>query len=157
LAYSHACGILHRDIKPSNLIVDRLGVVKILDFGLVRRLNSEQLLTMDGAVLGTLDFIAPEQAQDARTADQRSDIYSLGCTLVYLLSGQPPFGGERYATPASKIKGHLLDLPDWLNHAATELPASLDATLRRMLAKEPARRIGTAQEVAELMAPFCRE
>lgn len=157
LAYSHACGILHRDIKPSNLIVDRLGVVKILDFGLVRKLNSEQLLTMDGVVLGTLDFIAPEQAQDARTADQRSDLYSLGCTLVYLLSGHPPFYGERYATPASKLKGHLLDSPDWLNHASAELPSPLLTTLRRLLAKDPASRIATAQEVAELLAPLCHE
>lgn len=157
LAYSHSCGILHRDIKPSNLIVDHRGVVKILDFGLVRKIDSEQLLTMDGVVLGTLDFIAPEQAQDARTADQRSDLYSLGCTLVYLLSGHPPFCGERYATPASKLKGHLLDTPDWLTHASAELPAPLQAILRRLLAKDPGSRFATAQEVAEVLAPFCVE
>jgi len=157
LAYSHSCGIFHRDIKPSNLIVDQRGVVKILDFGLVRKLDSEQMLTMDGVVLGTLDFIAPEQAQDARSADQRSDLYSLGCTLVYLLSGHPPYHGVRYATPASKIKGHLLDSPDWLKHASTTLPAPLLATLRRLLAKDPASRIATAQEVADRLAPFCHD
>lgn len=156
LAYSHTNGVVHRDIKPSNLFLDRMGVVKILDFGLVRSTNPEHSLTIDGATLGTLDFISPEQAQDARIADPRSDIYSLGCTLLFLLSGRVPFHGECYATPAAKIKGHLLDLPDWLSQPPAEVPGALLVILRKMLAKNPNDRYAAASEIAGLLEPLSR-
>src|SRR5207248_4796127 len=100
LQYAHEQGMVHRDIKPSNLIVARQGkraVVKILDFGLAKATREgpvEGGLTHEGQMLGTPDFIAPEQIADARRADIRADIYSLGCTLYCLLTGRPPFPGN---------------------------------------------------------------
>ena len=156
LAYSHQCGFVHRDIKPSNLIVNRVGVVKILDFGLVRTLKVDHQLTDNGELLGTWDFIAPEQAHDASNVDRRCDIYGLGCTLLYLLSGQVPFSSARYATPAAKLKGHLFDTPPWLESATTNLPPMLRDVLERMLAKEPDQRYSTSDEVAEELAAFLK-
>ncbi len=154
LAYSHQLGFLHRDIKPSNLILDRSGIVKILDFGLVRNASINGRLTLNGHMLGTLDFIAPEQAQDASQADARSDLYSLGCTLLYLLSGQPPYADARYSSMAAKLKGHLFDRPDWLNRVPTNVPTKLVTLIERMTAKSPDNRIQTAQEVAEELTSF---
>ena len=156
LAYSHARGFVHRDIKPPNLIVDRQGCLKILDFGLVRSIHVDHDLTDDGQTLGTWDFLAPEQAQDSSTVDHRCDIYSLGCTLLFLLSGGVPFGGSRYETAASKLKGHLFDAPDWLKDPPHGIPDDLLSLLNRMLAKSPNERIDSAEEVAAALAPYVR-
>ncbi len=112
LAYAHAQGVIHRDIKPSNLLLDRQGTVKVLDLGLARferDLESEPAprsaeLTQTGQLMGTIDFIAPEQAMDTRSADGRSDIYSLGCTLFYLLTGRAVYPTGTFA---QKIVAHL--------------------------------------------------
>src|SRR4029077_18601435 len=99
LQHAHEHGMVHRDIKPGNLMLARQGnraVVKVLDFGLAkvsREVPADGALTHEGQMLGTPDFIAPEQISDARRADIRADIYSLGCTLYYLLTGGPPFPG----------------------------------------------------------------
>ncbi len=154
LAYSHASGFVHRDIKPSNLIVNRSGVVKILDFGLVRDTYADHQLTEQGAMLGTWDFLAPEQAHDSSQVDERCDLYSLGCTLLYLLSGQPPFSNAKYTTAASKLKGHLFDTPSWLEHPPANIPAELVTVVSRMLAKSPSQRYQTADEVAIALASF---
>lgn len=152
LAYLHSRGFVHRDIKPSNLIVDRAGCVKLLDFGLVRSIHTDHQLTDDGQTLGTWDFLSPEQAHDSSDVDCRSDLYSLGCTLLYLLTGDVPFGGARFATPAAKLKGHLFDRPAALEQPG--IPPELAAVLSRMLAKLPSDRIGSADEVHAALAPF---
>ncbi|MBW3542955.1 MAG: serine/threonine protein kinase [Planctomycetes bacterium] len=111
LAYAHEMGVIHRDIKPSNLLMTREGVVKILDMGLARlaaeleAMDGEAAgrLTMPGQVLGTADYMPPEQATDTHAADERSDCYSLGCTLYYLLTGRPPFPGD---SMAEVLMGH---------------------------------------------------
>jgi hypothetical protein len=157
LQHAHEKGLVHRDIKPSNLIVDQAGTVKLLDFGLARMMAGQTALTSTGQVLGTLDFLAPEQAQDARKVDPRSDIYSLGCTLYFLLVGMPPFGGAAYGTPASKIKGHLCDRPVPVIEHRRRVPLPLVACLDRMMAKSPGDRFESAAEVAQALEPFCRD
>jgi serine/threonine protein kinase len=155
LAHSHRLGFLHRDIKPSNLVVDQTGTVKILDFGLVRG-GDDQQLTQAGEMLGTWDFVAPEQTQDARHTNPRSDLYALGCTLLYLLSGRPPFGGEKYSTPATKLKGHLFDEPTWFREAPANVPPEVIDLARSLTAKSPDRRPADGDEVARLLAPWAR-
>lgn len=154
LAYSHSRGFVHRDIKPSNLIVDREGGIKILDFGLVHDQQRDNELTAEGSILGTWDYIAPEQAEDASAVDHRCDLYSLGCTLLFLLSGQVPYSGPKYRLPAAKLKGHLLETPAWLAEPPADVPSDLVAVLTRLLAKHPDERIQTADEVATALAPF---
>jgi serine/threonine protein kinase len=154
LACLHAAGFVHRDIKPSNLIVNRDGVVKILDFGLVQGGEVDHQLTDAGQAMGTWDFLAPEQAQDASQVDHLCDIYSLGCTLLYLLSGRAPFDDDRYTTPAAKLKGHLFDIPSALAQPPADIPKNLLELLGQMLAKSPSRRIRSADEVATKLSPF---
>ena len=156
LAHAHAAGFVHRDIKPSNLIVDPVGGVKILDFGLVREAGQASELTADHALLGTWDYMAPEQAEDAGAADARSDIYSLGGTLLFLLSGAAPFSGAKYRQGAAKLKGHLLKTPEWLESPPATIPMELVAVVGRMLAKSPDERFATAEEVVEALAPFVK-
>ncbi len=158
LQHANEQGMVHRDIKPHNLMVTPAGQVKILDFGLARRARgAEEVagkpegsavpLTGAGAVLGSADYIAPEQAADPRTADIRADIYSLGCTLYFLLAGSPPFPE---GTVQDKLARHAHEpLP-----ALLDVPGGLAALLARMTAKEPAERPATPAQVAEALAPF---
>ena len=105
LQYIHENGLVHRDIKPSNLMLTPQGQVKILDLGLAL-LASQQTpgkeLSLNGLVMGTPDYIAPEQAGDSHSVDIRADIYSLGCTLYHLLTGRTPFSGPKYKTPSTR-------------------------------------------------------
>jgi hypothetical protein len=157
LQYAHEQGMVHRDIKPSNLIVARQGkraVVKVLDFGLAKATREGSLqggLTHEGQMLGTPDFIAPEQIDDARKADIRADIYSLGCTLYYLLTGGPPFQGTNLY---DILQAHhsMEALP--LNLARPEVPVELAALVGKMMAKEPGRRFQQPQDVAQALVPF---
>jgi serine/threonine protein kinase len=153
LQHAHEHGLVHRDVKPSNLRVDRSGVVKLLDFGLARMGAGQTTMTGTGQMLGTLDFLAPEQASDARNVDIRADIYSLGCTFYFLLTGAPPFSGPEYDTPASKIKGHLTDAPLPPTDRTMRLPLAVSSCLQRMMAKDPHDRYRTPVEVAQAMAP----
>lgn len=143
LKYAHDQGVIHRDIKPSNLLMDREGHVKLLDLGLARSLHNElagtvsEELTATGAVLGTIDYMAPEQALNSKRADQRSDIYSLGCTLFFLLSGRAVYGGE---TTMERLIAHReADIPS-LVALRDHVPAKLDRIFQRMLAKAPENR-----------------
>ena len=138
LEYAHAQGIVHRDIKPSNLILDHDGTVKILDLGIARfQPLPEQAaddLTKTGCVLGTVDYMAPEQAMNTRRADHRADIYSLGCTLYFLLTGQPLFGGE---TVMERLVAHREHPVPSLRKACPAAPPWLDAVFQKMVAKKP--------------------
>ncbi len=156
LDHAQQCQLVHRDVKPSNLRIDRQGVVKLLDFGIARMTAGQTTLTATGQVIGTLDFVAPEQVNDARFVDIRADIYSLGCTFLFLLTGKPPFSGPAYDSPGSKIKGHLMDPPPDLQRIANRLPAAVARLLTRMMAKDPGQRFRTPAEVAEALLPHAR-
>jgi len=144
-------GMVHRDIKPANLLVDEHGDVRIADFGLARLMERSQALTPWGAVVGTPDYTAPEQAHDAQQADIRADIYSLGCTLYHLLAGRPPFpdGGV-----LQKLLAHQNQQARPLNDVRTDVPVELAKVVERMMAKEPAQRYATPAEVAGALECF---
>jgi eukaryotic-like serine/threonine-protein kinase len=146
LAHAHTVGIIHRDIKPANLLVDRQGVVKILDLGLAKM--SDILSADESGVMGTADFLAPEQALDGKAADARSDVYSLGCTFYYILCGRAPFSG---GTLPERLVRHLFEAPINIARKRPDLPADLDALVHRMLAKNPSDRIQSCTEVANLL------
>ncbi len=156
LQHAHEQGMAHRDIKPQNLMLTPRGRVKVLDFGLAR-LRSEQGqtggLTQQGAFMGTPEYVAPEQAADARAADIRADIYSLGCTLYALLTGNPPFAGD---TALTVVLAHLQQEPPPLRTVRPDAPPELEAVVARMLEKDPARRYQTPAEVAQALAPFAK-
>jgi serine/threonine protein kinase len=151
LDYAHRQGIIHRDVKPTNLLCDGEGTVKVLDLGLVRICDAkaaagvaDRELTNCDQPVGTADYMSPEQALDPRQADARSDIYSLGCTLYYLLTGRAPFGGNTWA---QKILEHRDRPIPSLRESREDVPEQLDALFRRMLAKRPAERPQTMHEV----------
>lgn len=153
----HACesGLAHRDVKPSNLMLARGGVVKVLDLGLARTLADlpePDRLTAAGMVLGTADYLAPEQIDQAHTADTRSDVYGLGGTLYFLLTGAPPFSEHR--TWLEKLRAHATSPIPPVRQRRPEVPAALAALLERMLAKAPNDRPATPGEVADALGPF---
>jgi serine/threonine protein kinase len=156
-AFEH--GMVHRDIKPHNLILSRQGkkhVVKILDFGLAkatREKGTEHELTGAGKMLGTPDYIAPEQTLDAASADIRADMYSLGCTLYYLLAGAPPFKGKSLF---EILQAHISTEAKPLNEVRPEVPAELAAVVAKMMAKEAGQRYQKPIEVAQALAPFIK-
>jgi serine/threonine protein kinase len=153
LQHANEHGMVHRDIKLQNLMLTRKGQVKILDFGLARFAseNGSTSLTECGALTGTPDFMSPEQAEDAHSADIRADIYSLGCTLYTLLTGQLPFPGGNYV---KKIVGHLRKEPAPLTAFRNDLPPELVRVVGRMMAKDPAQRFQTPGEVARALLAF---
>src|SRR5262245_55868504 len=155
LQYAHDAGLVHRDVKPHNLMVTPDGRVKVLDFGLARVLARPGAAgagaTQAGALMGTPDYVAPEQARDAGAVDGRADVYSLGCTLYHLLTGQPPFPG---GTPIEKVARHLTEGVPALDAARLGLPAGLAEVVARMTARDVERRYQTAGEVAAALAPY---
>ncbi len=155
-AFEH--GMVHRDIKPSNLIVSRKGVVKILDLGLALVGNESGLpaadLTSAGQIMGTLDYMAPEQGGNAHQVDIRADLYSLGATLYHLLAGQAPFGGRKYASHMQKLVALATESPTPIRELRPEVPVELATLLHRLLVKDPQDRIATPAEVAIQIKKF---
>jgi phosphate ABC transporter phosphate-binding protein len=149
LEYAHHQGLIHRDIKPANLMRDSRGVVKVADLGLARIKNPQAVerdsaLTQAGGIVGTVDYMAPEQAVDSTTVDPRADIYSLGCTLFYLLTGRPMFGGTSLM---SLLLQHREAAPPPLQEPRPDVPEALNAVYLRMVAKKPDDRYATMTEV----------
>jgi serine/threonine-protein kinase len=168
LQHAHERGLIHRDIKPSNLLVTNksavqgstsYGTVKILDLGLARLQQpakgsaTKNLTVLSGNAImqGTPDYMSPEQALDFHTADTRADIYSLGCTFFYLLTGQPPFSG---ATLAEKLLKHQTAPPPPLEDFRKDVPPPVAEIVRKMLAKRPPDRFQVPGEVAQALAPL---
>jgi serine/threonine protein kinase len=157
LQEAHDHGIIHRDIKPANLLLDSAGTVKVLDLGLARVSQADQIvagagseldLTVSGSFVGTVDYMSPEQAYDPRMADNRSDIYSLGCTLHYLVTGKAPFGGETFM---ERLLGHRERPVPSLFASRRDVPEALDTTFQLLLAKSPEGRPQTMAAVAALL------
>jgi serine/threonine protein kinase len=158
LQHAHERGLVHRDIKPSNLLLNaRDDTVKLLDLGLARlnrRANGEgalPTLTCTGQIMGTPDFIAPEQARDTHTADIRADLYSLGCTLYFLLTARAPFP---IGSMLEKLLKHQLDTPTPLERLRPETPPQVVAVVNRLMAKHPENRYQTPAEAAAALAPL---
>ncbi len=145
LAAAHAQRIVHRDVKPSNLMLDAAGTVRVLDLGLALIADSSNpfgqtaatRLTASGMYMGTVDYMAPEQAKDSKRADHRADIYSLGCTLFYLLTGREPFVAE---TVLKRLMAHLERPAPSLRAARPDVPTPLEQAYQKMMAKRPADR-----------------
>ncbi|QDT68323.1 Serine/threonine-protein kinase PrkC [Planctomycetes bacterium MalM25] len=150
LQHAHEMGLVHRDIKPANCLVDKHSVVKLLDMGLAKLTDDETSLTLanDENVLGTADYLAPEQALNSHAADARADIYSLGCTLYFLLAGRPPFPE---GTISERLLKHQVEEPESLLVARPDCPLSLVDLCQRMMRKKPEDRPQTAGEVAVLL------
>jgi serine/threonine protein kinase len=162
LEYAHRRGIIHRDIKPANLLVDKEGNIKILDMGLARvaaaatplDAAAAERLTTTGQVMGTLDYMAPEQAENVRTADHRSDIYSLGCTLFRLLTGSSLYSGETIVqillahreAAIPSLRTQCPDVPDWL-----------DPIFQKLVAKRPEDRYQSLSEFVQAVEGSLKE
>jgi serine/threonine protein kinase/WD40 repeat protein len=170
LQHAHEKGLVHRDIKPSNLVVTRSsgppgsaeaspnGVVKLLDMGLALILpdaagQEKTRLTQLGKVVGTTDFLAPEQARNSHGVDIRADLYSLGCTFYFLLTARVPFPE---GAPMEKLLKHQFDDPEPVDKLRPEMPPGLVPIVRKLMAKKPENRYQTPAEVAALLEPFAK-
>jgi serine/threonine-protein kinase len=163
LQHAHELGMAHRDIKPSNLLLQRGFngegcVVKILDFGLARLSDAtgsdrsdQSIPAHEFSVMGTPDYLSPEQARDIHSADIRSDLYSLGCTFYFLLTGRPPFAG---GSALDKVLRHNSDDPISVRQFRPEIPVDVWNIIQRLMAKKPANRYQTPAELIAALSPF---
>ena len=147
LAFAHEQGLVHRDVKPQNVLLNESGETKVTDFGIARSLDVQGGLTQTGTVMGTSDYIAPEQARGSRV-DAQSDVYSLGTVLYELLTGEVPFRGDNFVAVAMQ---HINEPPPSVRERRPELSPCIDAVVRRAMAKEPRDRFRSMDELcAEL-------
>ncbi len=155
LQHAHECGLVHRDVKPGNLLLDRMGTIKILDLGLARFFDDESGHTPhpneNANVIGTADYVAPEQAIDSSAVDIRGDIYSLGVTLFYLLTGRSPY---KDGSVSQKLMWHQISKPTPITDYRPEVPRKLAAVIEKMLAKDPALRFQTPEELYLALEPW---
>lgn len=154
LQHAHEKGFVHRDIKPDNLILSKEGTVKLLDMGLARSFEARDQLTAQldhGGVVGTAEFISPEQALGEETQDHRSDIYSLGATLYSLIAGSPPFKGH---TTQLLMQHQFADPPRLSKKLKSTVPDGLNEVIATMMAKKPVDRFQSAEDVIEALSPF---
>ncbi len=150
LQYAHRQGLIHRDVKPANLLLDKCGTVKILDMGMARFSRDEEQLTNN--LLGTADYLAPEQARDSHDVDHRADQYSLGATFYFLLAGRTPFHDAK--TLGQKMMALQTQPPPPLRQARADVPEDLSRIIETMLAKEPAGRFANLDAVIDKLAPW---
>jgi len=159
LSQAHTMGMVHRDIKPSNIMLDVSGNVKLLDFGLVlidRWDSPANELTTVGQFLGTLDYMAPEQAERSATVDHRSDLYSLGATMFRLLANQLPLAMLPSQSPIEKLRVLSNHSPVKINTLRSDLPRELATIVDNLLQTRPENRIPSAAHVAQALEPFCK-
>ncbi|MCS7470483.1 protein kinase [Stieleria sp. ICT_E10.1] len=155
LQYTSDQGFVHRDVKPSNIMISRDGEVKLLDLGLARyQSGPENELTAAGQAIGTADYVSPEQVTDGREVDCRSDIYSLGCTLFKLLSGNAPFADQTHQTVFAKMTAQVSETPPSLADRVQDCPPGLVRLVDSMLAKDPSRRPQLPSDVAATLATW---
>jgi serine/threonine-protein kinase len=143
LGYAHKHGVIHRDVKPGNVLITDEGQVKVTDFGIARAINTEESLTQTGAVMGTATYFSPEQAEGVGV-DARSDIYSLGVVLFEMMTGRPPFLGD---TPVAVASKHVRDHPPAPRELNPSIPPTFEAIILKAMAKDPAHRYATAEEL----------
>jgi WD40 repeat protein len=157
LAEIHAQGLVHRDVKPSNHKQTSAGVVKVLDLGLaLLRESPAAEATSSQTVLGSFDYMAPEQSDHPHGVTRAADLYGLGCTLYHLLTGGPPFPAPPYESPLQKLKAHATASPPDVRALRPDIPAALASLVGRLLAKDPRQRPHSAAEVAAALAPFAQ-
>ena len=154
LSHAHEKGVIHRDVKPANLLLDSNHTVRLLDMGLaLMGAEEDESLTVanNENVLGTADYLAPEQALNSHSVDHRADIYGLGCTMYFLLTGQPPFN---QGTLAQRIAMHQKAMPKPIRELRKDVPGELEGICVKMIQKEPQYRYQTATDVAEVLERF---
>ena len=152
LEHARLKGLIHRDVNPQNILVTRDGTAKLTDLGLAIDLGDpDDVVTRDGATVGTFDYISPEQARHPRSVDSRSDLYSLGCSLYHMLAGRVPFPS---ASLPEKLYAHQLHAPEPLADQVPGLPSGLAEIVHRLMAKAPGDRFPTPLAVAEALEPF---
>ena len=150
LGFAHRHGVIHRDVKPGNVLITEEQQVKVTDFGIARALNTEESLTQTGAVMGTATYFSPEQAEGIGV-DARSDIYSLGVVLFEMVTGRPPFLGD---TPVAVASKHVRDHPPAPRELNPSIPPTFEAIILKSMAKDPAHRYSTAEELREDLLRF---